>query len=73
MVDMEVHTLTKAIFAKVERSLLQEETAKHQAEAATGGLQFQSCFYNALSLPSFLSELCGVDLVYWSAHVIRHH
>ena len=43
MVDMEVETLTKAIFAKVQRTLLQQETAKQQAEAASGGLQPSSC------------------------------
>ena len=37
MVDMEVNTLTKAIFAKVQRTLLQEATAERQAEAVTGG------------------------------------
>ena len=37
MVDMEVNTFTKSIFANVQRTVLQEETAK-QAEAVTGGL-----------------------------------
>ena len=38
MVDMEVNTFTKSIFANVQRTVLQEETAKKQAEAVTGGL-----------------------------------
>ena len=39
MVDLEVNTLTKAIFANIACSLLQKETVKQQAEIVTGGSQ----------------------------------
>ena len=39
MVDLEVNTLNKGIFAKVTRGVMQEETAKKHAAAVTGGLQ----------------------------------
>ena len=39
VMEREVNTLTKSIFAKVTCGVLKEETAKKQAEAVTGGLQ----------------------------------
>ena len=39
MLDMEVSTLTKSVFAKVTWDVMQEGTAKKQAAAVTGGLQ----------------------------------
>ena len=40
MMDREVNSITESIFAEVTCSVLKEETAKKQAEAVTGELQF---------------------------------